>query len=114
MTEVSLEVAMQRQSGKGRDATLAYRLEVLSRCLATIVVGFILASGFAMIISSVLAQGVQARGPATTTGTLVSGLFWIGGAIWAFYARRPWAAWASLMIPGAALGALAWFVGFGG
>lgn len=114
MTEVSLEAAVARRSGKSRDVTPAYRLEVLSRSLAAIVGGFILASGVAMIISALLAQGVQARGPAVSSGTLVSWLFWTGGAMWAFYARRQWIAWAWLVVPGAALWAIAAFIGFGG
>jgi hypothetical protein len=114
MTEPSLEAAAPRRSGKTRDLTLSYRLEVASRSLAAVVGGFILASGIAMTLSALLAQGMQARGPAVSSGTLVSWVFWTGGAMWAFYARSQWAAWGWLVVPGAALWAIAVIIGFGG
>jgi hypothetical protein len=114
MTDTSLEAATPRRSGKSRSMTPAYRLEVASRALAAIIGGFILASGIALFLSAVLAQGVQTRGPAVSSGTLVSWLFWTGGAMWAFYARSRWAAWAWLVIPGAVLWTAGVCIGFGG
>jgi hypothetical protein len=113
MTELSLNAAAPRRSGKTRDMTLTYRLEVLSRSLAAVVGGFILASGVAIVISALLAQGVQSRGPAVASGTLISWLVWTGGAMWAFYAPRHLAAWAWLVIPGAALWTAGTLLGFG-
>lgn len=114
MTELSLEAAAPRRSGKARSATPAYRLEVLSRSLAAIAGGFVLASGVAIIAAALLAQGVQSRGAAISSGTLVSWMIWTGGAMWAFYARSHWAAWAWLVLPGAALWAAGVAIGFGG
>jgi hypothetical protein len=94
--------------------TVHYRLDVLSRSLAAIVGGFVLASGVAVILSVLLAQGGQARGAAVTSGTLISWLVWTGGAMWAFYAPRHLAAWAWLLIPGAMLWAAGQLIGFGG
>jgi hypothetical protein len=98
---------------KSRSLALSYRLEVTSRSLAAMLGGFVLASGVAMMISAVLAQGVQARGAAVSSGTLVSWLFWTAGGMWAFYARSQWAAWAWLILPGAAFWAAGVFLGFG-
>jgi hypothetical protein len=114
MTELSLDAAAPRRSGRTRTVTFRYRFDVMSRSLAAIVGGFVLASGVAVILSALLAQGVQARGAAVTSGTLISWLVWTGGAMWAFYARSHWAAWARLILPGAALWALAVVIGFGG
>jgi hypothetical protein len=114
MTETSLKAACPMRSGKPRSLTHAYRLEVLSRSLAAVIGGFILASGVAMILAALLAQGVQARGPAITSGTLVSWLFWAGGALWAFYAPSQWTAWGWLILPGSALWAAGGLIGFGG
>jgi hypothetical protein len=108
------QTRQKSKRGKTRTLTPGYRLEVASRSLAAIVGGFVLASGVAMIVSALLAQGVQARGPAISSGTLISWLFWTGGAMWAFYARSQLAAWAWLVIPGAALWAAGVFLGFGG
>jgi hypothetical protein len=114
MTELSLGAAAPRRSGRTRTMTFHYRLDVLSRSLAAVVGGFVLASGVAVIISALLAHGVQARGPAVTSGTLISWMVWTGGAMWAFYARSQWSAWALLLIPGAVLWVLGYIIGFGG
>jgi hypothetical protein len=114
MTDLSLRPAGGRRSGKSRDLTPGYRWQVLSRCLAAILGGFVLASGVAMILSALLAQGLQTRGAAIGSGTSLSWLFWTGGAMWAFFARSQWSAWIWLIVPGAAFWAAATFIGFGG
>lgn len=104
-------VPFARKRGRKSELTTAYRLEVASRALAAIIGGFALASAVAWLVSfGLMASGVQPRGPATSSGTVVSWLVWSGAAMWAFYARSQIAAWGWILAPAAALSALAFLL----
>lgn len=79
--------ATARRGRKSSDGSWTYRLNVATRALAAILGGFGLASCFAWAVSAaVLHWGMEPRGPAIGTGTLLSWIVWTCGAMWAFYA----------------------------
>jgi hypothetical protein len=91
MTEVSLEAAAPRRSGKSRDLPRGYRLEVFSRSLFAIVGGFVATSAICIALALALSNsGLMPRASATSLTTLISWIIWTCLAMWAFYERRLW------------------------
>lgn len=100
----------RRQGG-----ALPYRLDVAGRALAAVLGGFVLASAAASALAAALvAGGLQPRGMAVGSGTLVSWIVWTGAAMWAFHAPSQGRAWGWLLGPAAALGAVALALGLEG
>jgi hypothetical protein len=106
------EAVISSRRGRRATVTPAYRLEVASRSLAAVIGGFALASASAwMIAAGLLQSGLQPRGVAIGSGTLVSWIFWTCGAMWAFYAPTQLRAWSWLLIPAAVLGGIGVILG---
>jgi hypothetical protein len=103
-----LGTTSEPRGGRRSGGSAAYRLEVASRSLAGVVGGFLLASAFGWLTAALLhGIGAQQLAFAVHSGTLLSWLVWCGAAMWAFYAPRPWGAWAWILVPALAMGGLA-------
>lgn len=86
----------------------AYQWSVVSRVVAAIGGGYLLAS----LMSIVVVRAMPLPHPsAVMTGMLLSFLFYAGAALWVFAARSARAAWLGLVIAAVLLSLLAWMLG---
>ena len=85
-----------------------YRLGVLSRAVAAIAGGYVLAAACSASFALALPM---ARSQAVLTGMLASILVYAGAALWAFAARSAATAWAGIAIPAVAMLGIVWWLG---
>jgi len=80
----------------------SYRLAVISRVLAAIFAGYLLAA----LTSICAAQWLpMPRAEAVVTGMMLSFLAYLVAVLWCFACRTAWQAWVGLLLPSALLGA---------
>ncbi|WP_455807885.1 DUF3649 domain-containing protein [Pseudomonas koreensis] len=85
-----------------RGVTAAYRLAIVSRTLAAVFAGYLLASLF----STCIAQWLPiTRAEAVVTGMMFSFLAYLGAVLWCFACRTALLAWVGVLTPCALLGA---------
>ncbi|KAF1043268.1 MAG: hypothetical protein GAK35_02268 [Herbaspirillum frisingense] len=83
-----------------------YRLAVLSRAVAAIAGGYVLAA----LCTALSAQWLpMARADAVMTATMLSFLIYTCAVIWVFAARDAWRAWAGVGLPALVLALVYWF-----
>lgn len=88
--------------------TARYRLAVLSRTVAAIACGYLLAA----LCTALLARGLpMARADAVMTATMLSFAVYACAVLWAFAARDAWRAWLGLGTPALLLALAYWFGG---
>ncbi|NIE76430.1 DUF3649 domain-containing protein [Pantoea sp. Tr-811] len=75
---------------------ISYRLGVLSRSLAALLGGYLLAS-MASICITLLAPLPQVD--ATMTGMMLSFVFYLLAFLWCFACRSAWRAWLGVLLP---------------
>ena len=80
---------------------LSYRLAVISRSLAALLGGYLLASMVSICVA-LLAPLPQVD--ATLTGLLVSFVFYLLAFLWCFACRSAWRAWLGVVLPSLVLG----------
>ncbi|MBA1190150.1 DUF3649 domain-containing protein [Pseudomonas entomophila] len=82
---------------------LDYRLAVVSRCLAALLGGYLLASmvsvGFALMLPA-------AQVDAVLIGSMLSFVFYVLAFLWCFACRSAWRAWLGVLAPSLVLGAV--------
>ena len=78
---------------------------VVSRVIAAIVGGYLIANLGSIVISYLL-SGSQEN--SVVTGLLVSFLIYACAVLWVFAARTAWLAWAGLLIPSLVCSVLIW------
>jgi len=82
---------------------LSYRLAVVSRCLAALLGGYLLAAMASVCLGLLLPLP---RVEAVLTGMMSAFLFYLAAFIWAFAARSATRAWLGILLPGLALAAI--------
>jgi len=75
---------------------LSYRLAVISRSLAALLGGYLLAS---MVSICVALLAPMPQVDATLTGLLLSFVFYLLAFIWCFACRSAWRAWLGVLLP---------------
>ncbi|HYQ50030.1 MAG TPA: DUF3649 domain-containing protein [Pseudomonas sp.] len=75
---------------------LSYRLAVISRSLAALLGGYLLAS---MVSVCVALLAPMPQVDATLTGLLLSFVFYLLAFIWCFACRSAWRAWLGVLLP---------------
>jgi hypothetical protein len=80
--------------------TASYRLAIASRAVASIVGGYAIAT-FALAIFLPMSKA-----EASLTATMLSFLIYTCAVVWVFATRSAWRAWAGILVPSIALGAL--------
>ncbi|MBH1997529.1 MAG: ketohydroxyglutarate aldolase [Sphingomonadaceae bacterium] len=93
---------------RGRPSGWRYRANVAIRTLTATVGGYVVAALTAAMLARTLPLS---RVEAVTTGTMLAYLVVPGVAVWAFLARGPWRALASVIMIAALLGLTVWMAG---
>jgi len=75
---------------------LSYRVAVISRSLAALLGGYLLAS---MVSICVALLAPMPQVDATLTGLLLSFVFYLLAFIWCFACRSAWRAWLGVLLP---------------
>ncbi|MFF5867843.1 DUF3649 domain-containing protein [Pseudomonas sp. NPDC012596] len=75
---------------------LSYRLAVISRSLAALLGGYLLAS---MVSICVALLAPMPQVDATLTGLLLSFVFYLLAFVWCFACRSAWRAWLGVLLP---------------
>jgi hypothetical protein len=92
-------------------APLAYRLGVGSRALAAIGGGYLLATAASALLALLLPRvSGTARADAVIGATLLSFAIYACAVLWVFAARSAARAWLGLLLPAAAMAALAYLL----
>ncbi|MEG0447336.1 MAG: DUF3649 domain-containing protein [Comamonas sp.] len=82
-----------------------YRLAVASRTVAATLGGYALAATSTAALSLLLHPPLE-RVEAVMTATLLSWIIYAMAIGWTFFARTAWLAWAGVLLPALALGAV--------
>ncbi|MFJ4352526.1 MULTISPECIES: DUF3649 domain-containing protein [unclassified Pseudomonas] len=85
---------------------LSYRLAVVSRSLAALLGGYLLASLVSVCLALLLPLP---QVDATLTGLMLSFVFYLLAFIWCFACRSAWRAWLGVLLPSLVLGLLGGF-----
>ncbi|VVQ05297.1 DUF3649 domain-containing protein [Pseudomonas fluorescens] len=96
---------------KGKSLPVSYRLAVISRVLAAVLGGYLVAALASVSLSLWLPM---ARAEAVVTGMMTSFLAYLVAVLWCFACRSAWQAWWGLIVSSlvlAALSGLAYWVG---
>ena len=93
---------MKRSAG----LPLSYRLAVVSRSLAALLGGYVLASLFSICLALLL---LLPQVDATLTGLMLSFVIYVLAFIGCFACRSAWRAWLGVLLPSVLLGLLGGF-----
>jgi hypothetical protein len=88
---------------KSGHVTPGYRWAVVSRCLAALFGGYILAALTSVCVTQ---WAPMPRADAVLSGMMLSFLSLLAATIWCFACRTAWRAWCGLLLPGMLLGVL--------
>ncbi|MBP2230857.1 apolipoprotein N-acyltransferase [Azospirillum agricola] len=92
-------------------APLRQRLAVLSRIIAAVAGGYVLATAATALLPQALAQGdLSGRGDAVLAATLLGIAVHTGATLWVFTASSAGRAWVGLGTPALLLGGVAWLM----
>jgi hypothetical protein len=83
--------------------TASYRLAIASRAVAAIVGGYALTAIATFALAIFLPMS---KAEASLTATMLSFLIYTCAVVWVFATRTAWRAWAGILVPSIALGAL--------
>ncbi|QQZ43062.1 DUF3649 domain-containing protein [Pseudomonas sp. SK3(2021)] len=87
----------------------SYRLAVMSRVLAAVFGGYLLAALSSVCLTLLLPVS---RTDAVVSGMMTSFLFYLVAVLWCFACRTAWQAWLGLLLPALGLAAIsAWVQG---
>lgn len=94
-------------------AGLAYRGQVVSRLLAALAGGYVLANVAAILLARVLHLAVTSRADGVLFAVLFSFVVYPAAVLWAFAVRSATRAWLGLLAVSLVCAALAWLTGGG-
>ncbi|MCK5909893.1 MAG: hypothetical protein KAG62_08080 [Caulobacter sp.] len=101
---ITPQAGAPRQLGKP-PVTWRRRLDVGSRIVAGLVMGYVVAALAAAVLARLLPMS---KVEATTTGMLASFAVYAGAAIWAFGDPKAWRVWAGLLAASALMAGALW------
>ena len=102
------------QGARPQPSLRRYRAAVASRAVVAVAGGYLLAAAGAAVGAHAMVRLGMPRADAALASTLLSFIVHAVAALWAFGCASAWRAWAGVVLPGAALALIAWWLQRGG